>query len=141
VKDLPGLRQIAQDQGRVIFEDPGALPLVHAAADPATPCSLSYFGNSLLITLRGIDSPLYVSVGPTDGWWYRLDGGPWLRPLYENDQLIVDPGTSARLLEVTYFDGRFREGLLDSLVLLLFLIILLIVQRIAVRRVCAHRLA
>ena len=53
---LPGLEQIEQDKDRVIFEDTQAAPLVYAAAHPATPCSMSYSGNSLLIPLRGIDS-------------------------------------------------------------------------------------
>jgi hypothetical protein len=140
ISGLTGLKPLEQDDSRAIFEDAQAAPLVYAAAHPADPCALSYSGNSLLISLRGINSPLSVSVGPTSGWWYRLDGGKWLRPTYQNDRLMIEPGSSARLLEVTYFDTPFREGLVISAALIVLLMIILTAQRDDVRRVLANRI-
>ena len=140
ISGLPGLKPLEQDKSRVIFEDAQAAPLVDSAAHPATPCAMSYSGNSLLIPLRGINSPLSVSVGPTDGWWYRLDGGTWLRPTYQNERLMIEPGSSARLLEVTYFDPPFREGLVISAALTVLLMIILTAQRDDVRRVLTNRI-
>ncbi len=110
-KSLPGLRQLDADPDRVIFEDTLASPLVYATAAPAVPCEMSYSGNSILIPLDHITSPVEISVGPTDGWWYRVDHGPWLKPVYENDRLKVDFQTSGRLLEISFFDSCFRDGL------------------------------
>ncbi len=122
---LDGLRLLASEPDRLVIEDLKASPLVHASADPATPCVLTYSGNSILIPLSHITSPVEISVGPTDGWWYRIDQGPWLKPVYESDHLKVDFVAPARLLEISYFDPRFRSGLLIFGYLLLGLILLL----------------
>jgi hypothetical protein len=73
-------------------------------------------------------SPVEISTGPTDGWWYRIDRGPWLRPVYQNDHLKVDFPASGGLLEISYFDPRFRNGLRLSGCLLLLLGLLLMVS-------------
>jgi hypothetical protein len=111
VESLGGLNLLASEPDRVVFEDTQAAPLVYSATDPATPRTMTYSGNSILIPLSHATSPMEISVGPTDGWWYRIDQGPWLRPAYENDRLKIDFQTSDRLLEISYFDSRFREGL------------------------------
>jgi hypothetical protein len=89
---------------------------------------MTYSGNSILIPLSHAISPIEISVGPTDGWWYRIDRGPWLRPAYQSDHLKVDFPASSGLLEISYFDPRFRNGLRLSGYLLLFLGLLLIVS-------------
>jgi hypothetical protein len=126
VEALGGLQLLALEPDRVVFEDTQAWPLVYSATDPATPRALTYSGNSILIPLNHAISPLEISVGPTDGWWYRVDRGPWHRPVYENDRLQINFHPSNRLLEISYFDSRFREGLCWSGCLLLFLGVLLI---------------
>jgi hypothetical protein len=121
VEVFPGLKRLASEPDCVDFEDMQAAPLVYSATDPAVPCTMTYSGNSMLIPLSHTTSPLEISVGPTDGWWYRIDQGPWLRPAYENDRLKIDFQTTDRLLEISYFDSRFREGLRISAGLLFVL--------------------
>jgi hypothetical protein len=130
VEGLGGLNLLASEPDRVVFEDTQASPLVYSTTAPATPCALTYSGNSILIPLSHVASPVEISVGPTDGWWYRIDQGPWLRPVYQNDRLKVDFQTSDRLLEISFFDSRFREGLYLSVYLLLFTGLMLIVGRL-----------
>jgi len=126
VESFQGLKLLAAEPDRLVFEDTRALPLVYSSAGPATPCALTYSGNSILIPLSHTATPVEISVGPTDGWWYRIDRGPWLRPVYENNRLRVDFQTSDRLLEISYFDSRFRDGLRVSAYLLLLLGLLII---------------
>ena len=123
-KSLPGLWVMEAQPDRVIFEDTLAAPLVCAKTAPTIPCAMSYSGNSMLIPLGGVTSPVEVSVAPTDGWWYRIDRGPLLRPVEQNDRLQVDFRASDRLLEISYFDPRFRAGLDWSAGLTLLLVIL-----------------
>ena len=129
IKSLPGLRPLEADATRVVFEDTRAAPLVYAEAAPAVPCAMTYLGNSILIPLNHTASPVEISVGPTDGWWYRIDRGGWLRPVYQNGRLQIEFGTSDRLLEISYFDARFRAGLFWSGCLLFFLAIIFAASR------------
>jgi hypothetical protein len=108
-----GLKLLAMEPDRVIYEDTRALPIAYSIADPGTPCPLIYSGNSILVSLDRATSPVKISVGPTDGWWYRLDRGAWRNASYRDDGLISFPPGS-RLLEITYFDRRFELGLLIS---------------------------
>jgi hypothetical protein len=133
VESLGRLNLLASEPDRVVFEDTQAAPLVSSAVDPATPRLMTYSGNSILVPLSHATSPVEISVGPTDGWWYRIDQGPWLRPAYENDRLKVDFQTSDRLLEISYFDSRFREGLRLSVYLLLVLGMLIFLGSLLVR--------
>jgi hypothetical protein len=128
-KRLPGLRQMEATPNRVVFEDTQAEPLVYAKAAPTVPCPMSYSGNSMLISLDGTKTPVEISVAPADGWWYRIDRGPWLKPTYQNNRLEVAFGPSARMLEVSYFDPRFREGLVMSCWLMVLLALGLIGKR------------
>ena len=125
VEGLEGLKRLTSEPDRVVFEDTQASPLVYSTTDPAMPCAMTYLGNSILVPLGHAPSPVEISVGPTDGWWYRIDHGPWLRPVYQNDRLKVDFQSSDRLMEISYFDSRFREGLCWSACLLLLLGLLL----------------
>ena len=125
VEALAGLKPLASEPDRVVFEDTQASPLVYSETDPATPCAVTYSGNSMLVPLSHATSPVEISAGPTDGWWYRIDRGPWLRPIDQNDRLKIDFGKSDRLLEVSYFDSRFRDGLRLSAYLILVLGLLL----------------
>jgi hypothetical protein len=125
VEGIKGLRQLVAEPDRVIFENMQALPLVYSANDPATPCPMTYAGNSILIPLEHASSPLEISVGPTDGWWYRIDRGPWRKPVYVDNRLKIDFPAGSQRLEVTYFDARFRNGLRLSFYLLLLLGLLL----------------
>jgi hypothetical protein len=125
IERLDGFRLRASEPDRLVIEDTRASPIVYSATDPATPCAFTYSGNSILIPLSRTASPLEISVGPTDGWWYRIDHGPWLRPVDENDRLKIGFLPSGRLLEISYFDSRFRNGLRLSAYLLLFLGLLL----------------
>jgi len=115
VEALPGFKLLSSERDRLVYEDTQEAPLVYSSTDPATPYPVNYSGNSLLISLRHADASLEISVGPTDGWWYRIDGGPWLRAAYENERLRVDVQASNQRLEISYFDPRFREGLRWSL--------------------------
>ena len=134
---LPGLRQIDAAPYRVIFEDPQASPLVYTVAAPTVPLPMSYSGNSLLISLQGVTSPVAVSLGPTDGWWYRIDHGPWLQPVDQHDplKLILPVDATGRQLEVSFFDPRFWDGLKWSACLLLPLGLLLILGHRLERKV------
>jgi len=125
IEGLLGLKLLASEPDRLVFEDTQAAPLAYSSADPATPCAMTYAGNSILVSLSRAASPVEISVGPTDGWWYRIDHGPWLRPVYQNDRLKIDFRPPARLLEISYFDSRFRSGLRLSAYLLLLLGLLL----------------
>jgi hypothetical protein len=137
VEGLEGLKRLASETDRVVFEDTRASPLVYSATAPAKPCAMTYSGNSMLIPLSRATSPVEISVGPTDGWWYRIDQGPWLRPVDQTDRLKVDFRTSDRLLEISYFDSRFRDGLCLSVYLLLFLGLLLTASRFFRKRKAA----
>jgi hypothetical protein len=134
IERFDGLRLLASEPDRLVIEDTRALPLVYSSAAPASPCAFTYSGNSMLIPLSRTASPVEISVAPTDGWWYRIDRGPWLRPVYENDHLKVDVPISSRLLEISYFDSRFRDGLRMSAYLLLLLGLLLSASRLLRQR-------
>jgi hypothetical protein len=118
IASLPGMNLIERDESRLIFEDTGASPIAFATVTPTTACPVTYSGNSMLIPVSGINFPLKISAGPTDGWWYHTDGGPWQRPSYDNGWLTLPPGPTARLVELTYFDTRFRHGLFFAALLL-----------------------
>jgi hypothetical protein len=121
-----GLKPLSQEKDRIIFEDIQARPLVYFWNGPNQPGSVIFSGNSLLIPVRGVKSPAYISVGPTDGWWVRIDGGPWHQGTYYlSNRLMIDLPMGARLLEVSYFDARFRDGLWLSAALLLVLALIL----------------
>ena len=136
-KSLPGLRILQAKDDRVVFEDPQAVPLVYVVGDPSDPCAMTYSGNSILIPLRGLTSPVSVSVAPTDGWWYRVGHGPWLKPVDRDNRLIIPfttlnprlPDQPNSQMEVTYFDPRFWLALRWSAALLLPLGLLLIAGR------------
>jgi hypothetical protein len=134
VEALDGLKRLTTEPDRVIFENTRASPLAYSASDPATPCALTYSGNSILVPLDHAISPVEISTGPTDGWWYRIDRGPWLRPVYQDDRLKVDFPASSRLLEISYFDPRFWNGLRLSGCLLLFLGVLLTINHFRKRK-------
>ena len=114
IAGLPGMKEIDRDARRIIFEDVNAGLIAHAAATPEISIPVTYSGNSMLIPVSGIKGPLLVSAGPTDGWRYRTDGGAWQRPTYQDGWLTLAPDPSAHLVEVAYFDARFREGLVGS---------------------------
>jgi hypothetical protein len=124
-----GFRAREWTPDRMILEDMMAAPLVYSETDPTKPCALTYLGNSILIPLNQTISPLEISVGPTDGWWYRIDDGPWLRGVYQDDRLQAEFPPSAKLLEVSFFDARFREGFLVSGYLSVLLALILAAQR------------
>jgi hypothetical protein len=117
VQSQAGLRLLESSPGRLVYEDAQAAPLAFNAGAPMQPLPLTYAGNSLLITLDGVAGPVEVSLDRTDGWWARVDGGPWRRAAYADSRLVVDTPAQARQLEISYFDPRFRTGLLAALVL------------------------
>ena len=129
VEALAGLQRLDVAKDRLIFENKQAAPLVYSSTAPTIPCAMTYAGNSILVPLNGIQSPVEISVGPTDGWWYRIDRGAWLRPVYQNDRLKIDFPASSRLLEISYFDARFRAGLRLSAAILIFWGFLVIAAR------------
>jgi len=133
-KKLPGLRLMEATTDRVVYEDTLAAPLVYSDAAPTVPCAMNYSGNSMLIPLAGVISPVEVSVAPTDGWWYRIDHGPWLRADYQDYRLKIDFKTSNRLLEVSYFDPHFLAGLHWSGYLVVFLPLFLAGNRMFLRK-------
>ncbi len=123
---LPGLQVLEASPQRVVFEDTQASPVVYAASSPTVPCAMTYSGNSMLVHLDHVHSPVEVAVGPLDGWWYRVDRGPWYKPVYEDEHLKVNVQPTDQLLEISYFDPRFWLGLRLSGCLLLFLVALLV---------------
>lgn len=125
IESLPGLNLIDRDATRLIFEDTQAAPLAFATAAPGIAYPVTYSGNSMLIPVNGLRSPLKISAGPTDGWWYRTDGGAWQRPTYDDGWLTLQPGPAARVVELTYFDARFREGLFFATILFAVAILLI----------------
>ncbi len=127
-KSLPGLKLLQANADRVVFEDTHAAPLAYATASPAVPCLLTYSGNSILLPLGGVTSPIAVSVAPTDGWWYRIDHGSWLKPVDQDNRLIIAFKASDRRLEITYFDPRFWLALKWSAGLLVVAVFFLITK-------------
>ena len=132
-KTIPSLKVVETRPNRVIFEDTLATPLVHSTAAPSVPCAMKYVGNSMLVSLSGVASPVEASVAPTDGWWYRIDHGTWLRPAYQNDGLHIDFKPTDQLLEISYFDPRYHIGKLISAGLIIVLVVLLTTVRFSRR--------
>ncbi len=87
----------------------GAKPLAFEEATPQASLPVRYEGNSMLIRLSGSAGTIAVSVGPSDGWWYRLDGGAWKQSGYKDYRMQVAVGPGNRELEVRYFDPRLRK--------------------------------
>jgi len=121
IEALGDFTTLIAEPDRVVLEDAQAAPLAFAANDPATALPLSYAGNSLRVALDHARSPVEISAEATDGWWYRIDGGSWQRPAYQDDRLKIDFTPGSRLAEVSYFDPRFRVGLRWSAGLLVVL--------------------
>jgi hypothetical protein len=127
LQGLAGFRLLASEPDRQIYEDTLAAPMADSTGDALSPLSIIYYGNSIDIPLTPTSSPVEVSIGPTDGWWYRVDGGPWQRGKYQYAHLEIDTPPAAQHLEITYFDARFRRGLLVSLGILPVVVLLLFV--------------
>jgi hypothetical protein len=121
IKTLPDLRLIESAPHRMIYENMRAWPMVHVLTDPDAQLSFTYLGNSMLIPLDHFSGTVAASLGPTEGWWYRLDSGPWQRPLYRDDRVQVNVIASAKILEISYFDPYLRQGFLAALVTLVLL--------------------
>ena len=125
IATFPDLKLIEASPDRIVYENLRALPLAYSVADSTKPLPVTYAGNSLFIPLDHASSPVAVSLSKTDGWWHRLDDGPWQRSTYEDDHLQIDIGPSSQALEISYFDPYFRQGLIASLGTLVLLVILL----------------
>ena len=106
------------DRNRLIFEDTLAQPMAFATATPTVALPLRYVGNSMLIGLSGAAGQIAVSVGPTDGWWCRVDGGRWERADYHDFRLYIDVAEKSRELEIRYFDPQLRLGVRYSLIII-----------------------
>ena len=108
---------------RLIFEDAHAMPIAFDEASPQTALPVRYAGNSMLIQLGGARGTIAVSVGPTDGWWYRVDGAEWKQSGYGDFRLRIPVAAGGRELEVRYFDPELRKGFRMSLLIIGLLII------------------
>jgi hypothetical protein len=102
---------------RAIYEDMGAKPLAFDEKQPQMSLPVRYAGNSMLIQLSGSAGTIGVSVGPSDGWWYRVDGGAWKQSGYRDYRMHIAVGVGSHELEVRYFDSRLRSGLRISLII------------------------
>jgi hypothetical protein len=102
---------------RTIYEDLDAKPLAFDEVHPQTSLPVRYAGNSILIRLSGSGGTIAVSVGPSDGWWYRVDGTGWKQSGYRDYRLHIPVRPDSRELEVRYFDSRLRSGLCISLII------------------------
>jgi len=118
-----GFKLLAAEPDRLVYEDTRAFSPVYSIANPGVPCPLIYSGNTILVSLEHATSPVKVSVGSADGWWYRVDHGPWLKAEYHDYGLILQFPPSSRRLEISYFDPRFYRGLETSGVLLAALLL------------------
>jgi len=114
---VPGARAMGADGERLVVMDTQASPLVYSAGDPTRPVSFTYSGNSILIPVDHTTAPVEISMGPTDGWWYRIDHGRWLKAVYQNDRLEINFGVSSHEIEISFFDARFYQGLYLSVYL------------------------
>jgi hypothetical protein len=103
---------------RFIFEDAHAQPIAFDEAAPTVARPVRYAGNSMLVQLDGAAGTMAVSVGPTEGWWYRVDGAEWKQSGYSDYRLRVPVGAGSRELEVRYFDPGLREGFCISLAII-----------------------
>jgi hypothetical protein len=102
---------------RAIYEDMGARPLAFDEKQPQMSLPVRYAGNSMLIQLSGSAGTIAVSVGPSDGWWYRVDGGAWKQSSYKDYRMHIAVEAGSHELEVRYFDARLRSGLRISLII------------------------
>ena len=127
IASLPGIRVLATEADRAVLEDQDAAPLATDAAGKS--CAITYAGNSLRIAVAGAASPIQVSVGPTDGWWTRIDNGPWTQPPYNDYRLAVSFPPNSQTVEVSYFDPRFDQGLEWSAILSALLVVLIAASR------------
>jgi hypothetical protein len=105
---MAGLKLLAAEPDRLIYEDTNAEPIAYADSAPAVPLPLRYSGNSMLVRLDSTDGLVEISLGPAKGWWYRLDAGPWSRADYRDDRLVVPVLRSARVLEISFFDPQLN---------------------------------
>jgi hypothetical protein len=128
VESLDGLKLLAAEPDRLIYEDTRAQPMAFADSAPMQPLPLTYAGNSVLIRLDHLASTVHLSLGPGDGWHYRLDSGPWRKPEYRDDRVVIPVPESARLLEVSFFDPSLHEACLLDLQLLASLSFILLVS-------------
>jgi hypothetical protein len=110
--------------GRMIFEDTRAQPMAFDEAAPMVALPVRYAGNSMLIGLNGAAGVVAVSVGPAEGWWFRVDGADWKQCGYSDFRLRVPVPAGSKELEVSFFDSVLREGMCISLGLILILIFL-----------------
>jgi hypothetical protein len=93
------------------------MAFVTSAPEAALP--IQYAGNSMLIQLSGAGGIVAVSVGPTDGWRFSVDGGPWGMADYHDDRLYIPVREKSRVLEVSYFDPRLRLGIFIFLIIII----------------------
>ncbi len=118
---LSGFRAVTGDAGRLILEDLAARPIAFNVTAPTVALPVRYAGNSLIVQLNHTPGIIAVSVGPTDGWWFRADGGAWKKPGYRDLRLYIAVSDRSRELEISYFDPRLRAGLWNSLVIIVLI--------------------
>jgi hypothetical protein len=129
-----GYAEGAYPLDRLIYEDMRAEPVAFAVATPNVALAVRYVGNSMLIRLDGGAGMVAVSVGPTDGWWYRVDGGAWKNPDYRDLRLYIPVSENGRELEISYFDPRLRTGFCISLIIIGLITILVLAFRLTAGR-------
>jgi hypothetical protein len=108
---LDGTRVLLSDPDRVVLENLQAAPMIVSTASEALD-TFAYRGNSLVVPLAPEPETIGVSLCPSANWWYRVDGGAWMRPELHDDRVwCAMPGRSHQL-EVRYFDAAFQAGLM-----------------------------
>jgi hypothetical protein len=119
IEALGGFNLLARDADRLVYEDTRTQPMAFVTSAPEAALPIQYAGNSMLIQLSGAGGIVAVSVGPTDGWRFSVDGGPWGMADYHDDRLYIPVREKSRVLEVSYFDPRLRLGIFIFLIIII----------------------
>jgi hypothetical protein len=121
---LPDTKILYQDPNVVLVENLESFPMVsdenHREAGV-----FHYYGNTMSCLLTESTNRVYISLASNDGWWYRVDNGPWKRPDCAANRICCDVTGSRKNfsnVEIKYFDPRVQTGYYISLVLYILLV-------------------
>lgn len=108
----PGVRLLAEDEGTLLFELAGALPLVLRLED-RSPLAFRWRTNGIELDLPA-DFPgghVLFNVAGLDGYQIRLDGEPQGPPAIAEKRPVAAAPPGAHRLELRYRDAGLETGL------------------------------